>query len=34
LIHADARLTVAQREQLIHWANQEAARLKPAAKEK
>ena len=34
LIHADARLTAAEREQLIQWANQEAARLKPAAKEK
>jgi hypothetical protein len=34
LIHADARLTAAAREQLIHWADQEAARLKPAAKEK
>ena len=30
LIHADARLTAAEREQLIQWAGQEAARLKPA----
>ncbi|MGA3164349.1 MAG: heme-binding domain-containing protein [Verrucomicrobiota bacterium] len=28
LIHADARLTAGQRQQLIHWADQEAARLK------
>jgi hypothetical protein len=32
LIHADARLTAAEREQLIQWSDQEAARLKPAAK--
>jgi hypothetical protein len=31
LLHAEARLTAGQREQLIHWADQEAARLKPAA---
>jgi hypothetical protein len=30
LLHPEARLTPAQREQLIHWADQEAARLKPA----
>jgi hypothetical protein len=28
LIHADARLTAAQREQLIHWVDQQVARLK------
>jgi hypothetical protein len=31
LLHPEARLTAGQREQLIHWADQEAARLKPAA---
>ena len=30
LLHPEARLTPDQREQLIHWADQEAARLKPA----
>jgi Haem-binding domain len=30
LLHPEARLTAGQREQLIHWADQEAARLKPA----
>ena len=30
LLHPEARLTASQREQLIHWADQEAARLKPA----
>jgi hypothetical protein len=28
LLHPEARLTAAQREQLMHWADQEAARLK------
>jgi hypothetical protein len=28
LLHPEARLTAGQREQLIHWADQEAARLK------
>jgi hypothetical protein len=28
LLHPEARLTASQREQLIHWADQEAARLK------
>jgi hypothetical protein len=28
LLHPEARLTTSQREQLIHWADQEAARLK------
>ena len=28
LIHADARLTAAEREQLIQWAGQEAVQLK------
>ena len=31
LLHPEARITAGQREQLIHWADQEAARLKPAA---
>ena len=31
LMHPEARLTAGQRLQLIHWANQEAARLKSAA---
>ena len=31
LLHPEARLTAGQREQLMHWADQEAARLKPAA---
>ena len=31
LLHPEARLTAGQREQLIRWADQEAARLKPAA---
>ena len=31
LLHPAARLTAGQREQLIHWADQEAARLKAAA---
>jgi hypothetical protein len=30
LLHPEARLTDAQREQLMHWADQEVARLKPA----
>jgi hypothetical protein len=30
LLHPEARLTPAQREQLIHWADGEAARLKAA----
>ena len=30
LLHPAARLTDSQREQLIHWADQEAERLKPA----
>ena len=30
LLHPDARLAPAQRQQLIDWADQEAARLKPA----
>ena len=34
LIHANARLTAAEREQLIQWVGQEAARLKPAATNK
>jgi len=29
-LHSDARLTAAQREALIHWADAEAARLKAA----
>jgi len=29
-MHPEARLTAGQREQLIHWADQEAARLKAA----
>ena len=28
LLHPEARLTAGQREQLMHWADQEAARLK------
>ena len=28
LLHPEARLTAGQRQQLIHWADQEAARLK------
>jgi len=28
LMHPEARLTAGQRQQLIHWADQEAARLK------
>jgi len=31
LLHADARLTDAQRQQLMDWADQEAARLKSMA---
>ncbi len=31
LIHADARLTDDQRQDLIHWADQAAEQLKPAA---
>jgi hypothetical protein len=31
LLHPEARLTADQRRQLINWADQEAARLKPAA---
>ena len=31
LLHPEARLTADQREQLIHWADQEAERLKAAA---
>ena len=34
LIHADARLTAAEREQLIQWVGQEAAKLKSPAKGK
>ena len=34
LIHANARLTAAEREQLIQWVGQEAARLKSPAKGK
>ena len=34
LLHPEARLTADQRQQLIHWADQEAARLKPAATNK
>ena len=34
LMHPEARLTADQRQQLIHWADQEAARLKPAATNK
>jgi hypothetical protein len=34
LIHADARLTAAEREQLIQWVGQETARLKSAVKGK
>jgi len=30
LLHPEARLTADQRRQLIHWADQEAAQLKPA----
>ncbi len=30
LIHAGARLTDSQRQELIHWADQEAERLNPA----
>ena len=30
LLHPEARLTAGQREQLMHWADPEAARLKPA----
>jgi hypothetical protein len=30
LLHPDARLTTAQRQALIHWADEEAARLKAA----
>ncbi len=30
LLHPEARLTADRRRQLIHWADQEAARLKPA----
>jgi hypothetical protein len=33
-MHPEARLTASQREQLMHWADQEAARLKPAATDK
>jgi hypothetical protein len=32
LIHADARLTAAEREQLIQWVNQKAAQLKAKGK--
>jgi hypothetical protein len=31
LLHPEARLTPAQRDQLINWADQEAARLKPVS---
>jgi hypothetical protein len=31
IIHADARLTDAQRQELIHWADQEAERFKAAS---
>jgi hypothetical protein len=31
LLHPDARLTAAQRQALMDWADQEATRLKPAA---
>lgn len=34
LIHADARLTAAEREQLIQWVEQEAAKLKSPVKGK
>ena len=34
LIHADARLTDAEREQLVQWVGQEAAKLKSPAKGK
>ncbi len=34
LLHPEARLTAGQRQQLIHWADQEAARLKPSATNK
>jgi Haem-binding domain len=34
LIHADARLTAAEHEQLIQWMGQEAAKLKSPAKGK
>ena len=34
LMHPEARLTADQRQQLIHWADQEAARLKLAATNK
>ena len=34
LLHPEARLTTGQRQQLIHWADQEAAQLKPAATNK
>ena len=34
LIHADARLTATEREQLIQWVGQEAAKLKSPAKGK
>jgi hypothetical protein len=30
LLHPEARLTADERQQLIHWADQESARLKPA----
>src|ERR1019366_8587326 len=33
-LHPEARLTPAQRQQLIDWADQEAARLKPATANK
>jgi hypothetical protein len=34
LMHPEARLTTGQRQQLIHWADQEAVQLKPAATNK
>ena len=34
LMHPEARLTTGQRQQLIHWADQEAAQLKPAVTNK
>ena len=34
LLHPEARLTADQRQQLIRWADQETARLKPAATDK
>src|ERR1035441_9786449 len=34
LMHPEARLTADQRQQLIHWADQEAARLKSGAGDK